>query len=748
MHGSRDATPSRSFLTKTARSVQALSGETATSPFTEASVLYASTLPTFQATISEEDAEALLSSLAVPRLRVPLVLDFFAHGRTGALLNADLQALFCSSLFELSDVSADKNAPPITSFPEPDRALMSTLHGVLLNELTRDAALNIDAVERMLADTYTAANKTDFRAPFLPMMLFLLCQATRVLSFMHVAMDHSDGSSKVHATERMRGLIGLLEGCIEPLVTRWDAEATLACEYAVVTRIKHHLAFLHAVLARVRPTPGRGGGPLTDDPAMLAAIIDAQDVQDIAHVLGCMAYVEARDQVSRADSAGGTEQAADANEQERVRKELLAPHGVHLSLQELRQAHQAVRVSLVRKLERFEAINPTILADVLNQIAQLAVGARAMPGGSAGWMRDRSGSSSPCTFTNGVVVIDAAAGRVLVGQSHVQPTPSIFRTNDFKAFFGAAVPNCVVLKDSERCVTIQLWHEGDTYVVEWWSSLFISFELSEGHVHNFLKGDKRDLCTVGVKSTIEPLDMGTHAYSPQMAADRCKEAGGQLCERRDLVNTFAKDPHKCLLINGGNALGGDKWVPVTDASLDPNSGQSWVQLGDRNRLGKLHSEAHGPTVGWGGHDNGGGHKSRQVYCKKVPTLAADSVTFRGLNFRRGAAASCCAADQPLAWLPSHVAAVLDELGFIRRSHSARRATKKDGKKDEGFKPTSEKEALECLLMLEPAQCSKLLSKTGAVPCLLFSSAKAATVPVHLIRLFSPVPPTAPRRPCA
>ena len=41
------------------------------------------------------------------------------------------------------------------------------------------------------------------------------------------------------------------------------------------------------------------------------------------------------------------------------------------------------------------------------------------------------------------------------------------------------------------------------------------------------------------------------------------------------------------------AYGGDKWIPVLDG--DPTNdydGTGWVQVGDQNRLGKNHKEAH------------------------------------------------------------------------------------------------------------------------------------------------------------
>jgi hypothetical protein len=51
----------RSFLDSTTAAIQSLANESPRSdPFTEASVLYSPTLPTYQSSISEADAEMLL----------------------------------------------------------------------------------------------------------------------------------------------------------------------------------------------------------------------------------------------------------------------------------------------------------------------------------------------------------------------------------------------------------------------------------------------------------------------------------------------------------------------------------------------------------------------------------------------------------------------------------------------------------------------------------------------------------------
>eukprot|EP00434_Breviolum_minutum_P032147 symbB.v1.2.028429.t1/scaffold3014.1/size65344/1 len=68
---------------------------------TEEDVLHAQRLPTFEETLSPDEAEALMSFLTVPYLQLPLVLDFFAsQDRATYLFNPELQRLLRAVLFE------------------------------------------------------------------------------------------------------------------------------------------------------------------------------------------------------------------------------------------------------------------------------------------------------------------------------------------------------------------------------------------------------------------------------------------------------------------------------------------------------------------------------------------------------------------------------------------------------------------------------------------------------------------------
>jgi hypothetical protein len=85
------------------------------------------------------------------------------------------------------------------------------------------------------------------------------------------------------------------------------------------------------------------------------------------------------------------------------------------------------------------------------------------------------------------------------------------------------------------------------------------------------------------------------SFSRAKAIRFCEEKGGRLAYRDEIWDG------KKLIVNEGKPLPGDKWTPVLDG--DPkkdNEGVGWVQVGDNDRCGKNHKEAHNGDCGWGG----------------------------------------------------------------------------------------------------------------------------------------------------
>jgi hypothetical protein len=213
-------------------------------------VLYAQALPTFDSTLSDEDSETLLSSLAVSRLRVPLMLDFFAYGRVGTLLNVSLQRLFACALFELGKLAPSN--PNSDAYPNDSPAAMSTRSGVLSEEAAAAPQLLAAPLTSILRAAATAASSMNHRAPFVSLLLFLTLQAARVLAFIgHAGGDAADAGGSA-AAKAAASLLGTLEGAVLPLLRRWTDEASNAHMPRLAATILRHVAFAHAVFARFR----------------------------------------------------------------------------------------------------------------------------------------------------------------------------------------------------------------------------------------------------------------------------------------------------------------------------------------------------------------------------------------------------------------------------------------------------------------------------------------------------------------
>ena len=109
---------------------------------------------------------------------------------------------------------------------------------------------------------------------------------------------------------------------------------------------------------------------------------------------------------------------------------------------------------------------------------------------------------------------------------------------------------------------------------------------------------------------LEQINVG-HKFTRTSAQQLCRERGGRLAYRRELVDMA--EPR--LLVHGGKAFGGDKWIPVLDGdATNDNAGVGWVQIGDPGRLGKNHKEAHGADCTWGGLSHAPRWKGPWIYC--------------------------------------------------------------------------------------------------------------------------------------
>lgn len=114
--GGRDhLVPAERQLPRSAADVPHLLGLADGKHVTEEEIVQAQRLPSFEDSLSQEDAEQFLCALSAPYVRVPLLLRFFSETQLGGLFNAEVKKIVHSGLFELGP-----HQPLLCRPPEPE----------------------------------------------------------------------------------------------------------------------------------------------------------------------------------------------------------------------------------------------------------------------------------------------------------------------------------------------------------------------------------------------------------------------------------------------------------------------------------------------------------------------------------------------------------------------------------------------------------------------------------------------------
>lgn len=287
------ATGDKSKTTSAVRRSERLRGVAQVAPTvpvepSEADVLSLQSVPTFNDTLSLEDAEAFLCVLTAPALRVPLVLAFFSGHRVGALFNAELRSVVESVLFEPhkfppagtdhraggravaaaecgeaaptldalmtggSEAADDATQQPVapafvTMVPArvEDSGLLATEHGSLMTALM----MRPDTVVDPLLDLATAAVNVcggDYRSSFVDLLMFVIRIVARVQDYVDVAQSVPGTSTacKAQAPGCLRRIASFCCDCAGPRVREWIAQADADNHVQRLTVFHAHLVLL------------------------------------------------------------------------------------------------------------------------------------------------------------------------------------------------------------------------------------------------------------------------------------------------------------------------------------------------------------------------------------------------------------------------------------------------------------------------------------------------------------------------
>eukprot|EP00756_Hemistasia_phaeocysticola_P020667 Hpha_TRINITY_DN15730_c3_g3::TRINITY_DN15730_c3_g3_i3::g.38070::m.38070 len=201
---------------------------TAVGTRSEEDVIHLRTIPTFGGALSDSAAEALLSALTVPYLRIPLVLRFFAaDDHVAALREPVLRHLLEGVLFEPGPFMDASTAA--SQIPAGAVESSATRHGLLLNELCRSPGGVLEPLSKLLRGALDLDTGTYANATATPILLFLTKIIAAVYGF--VVFVDAQGTSLGATAEAMeeiawhrKELRGHILGQLFPMLVKWRQE--------------------------------------------------------------------------------------------------------------------------------------------------------------------------------------------------------------------------------------------------------------------------------------------------------------------------------------------------------------------------------------------------------------------------------------------------------------------------------------------------------------------------------------------
>jgi hypothetical protein len=153
-------------------------------------------LPSFDETLRAADAEALLSFMTVPYIRMPLTMAFFTTGdRVNTLFNNTLQSILQSIVLEPGRLLEPKRwteAPTtVPATTKEELELIATPYGQLLTELACAPACLCAYVAKLVELALVLANSA--LSQTVDLILFVTRIAARVESSINLLLQHADG---------------------------------------------------------------------------------------------------------------------------------------------------------------------------------------------------------------------------------------------------------------------------------------------------------------------------------------------------------------------------------------------------------------------------------------------------------------------------------------------------------------------------------------------------------------------------
>ena len=236
---------------------------------TEDDILHIKHLPDFEGTMGGRDSEFMLQYLLAPYLRIPLMLNFFAHeSRIRSLRNKDLQDVLDAALFEPGLWQEELIKKVSDQIPGENRESLSTSAGLLFNEIIKSPKVVLSAVHDMILKVIDM--DTGRFSKVSEAILYIVRLCIRVEGFLIFLLRNREFHSKrsddilngayfeaqvrglecfdsiiPDATEYQDKIRALLDGRILKILARWIKRAKKEGKTLLACKLHAHLAFLY-----------------------------------------------------------------------------------------------------------------------------------------------------------------------------------------------------------------------------------------------------------------------------------------------------------------------------------------------------------------------------------------------------------------------------------------------------------------------------------------------------------------------
>ena len=461
----------------------------------EEDVIHCATLPLFDHLLTLEASEALMSTLTVPYLRIPLLLAFFANkDRVDLLHHHKLQRLFSAALFEPGTWSRADDHDPLSSVPAIAGRLGSC-YGLLLNEMIHSPT-SLLAPLIMLLQFALELDTGSFGTASSSLLLFLSTVAMRVEGYVRAAVALVEGKEvrcsainlqQLH--DHHAALIDVMQAQLLPTLSSYRAQAAADIPQAVL--LHSHIALLaQSALSQ----------PHTDARAAFSALstfLGALSFVMTWHSSGVGIGKQARDEEEMSEEAdqssgldgllagGGNVLANIASslsssmEKNKVKKakldELRAITDPKPAIPELDvfSAIQRARPAIIDWLSDPRTSEQSVNA-LLHSVVQYVHGHEALSPRSpssrttGGW-RAIGSVMGRYVSPDGSVEVNVQTGAVYSHEQHIHPvSDEIVRSEDFQLVFGRSPHHLSVLHRYEAMSHFAMF--GLPYTLQWWAA--------------------------------------------------------------------------------------------------------------------------------------------------------------------------------------------------------------------------------------------------------------------------------------